>query len=216
MDYSYLLNNGSLSNDLLLKEGFILNNNLYLKRYNIEKNFYIEINISKKIIVKVFDILTNEEYYPIYVVNNNGEFTKKLKSTIDEVVKTIINSCLIKNNVKENLIQYVEKKYHTKMTMPWENNPTFITLNTNNTHKWYGLIMDINANLLKLNGDIKVDVINIKLPQDIIPKLIDNINYFPAYHMNKKYWITILLNNNLDINKLYNLIDESYELVDKN
>ena len=35
----------------------------------------------------------------------------------------------------------------------------------------------------------------------------------PGYHMNKKHWITISLTDELSINMLIHLIDDSYELV---
>jgi predicted DNA-binding protein (MmcQ/YjbR family) len=213
MNYTYLLSQGDIDYSLLLKQGFIFLNNEYFKRIDMNNNFYIEINIFKDIRVKVFDNKTKEEYFPIYVMNNNGEFTKKLKCEIDQIINGIINNCLIKNNVKDQVLKYVQIKYHTILKRPWEKYPDYITLNTNNTCKWYGLIMKIPMTSLNINGDNQLDVINIKLPSEEIAKLIDNINYFPAYHMNKKYWITIILNNKINLNELYKLIDESYKLV---
>ncbi|MBF1202590.1 MAG: MmcQ/YjbR family DNA-binding protein, partial [Fusobacterium periodonticum] len=34
----------------------------------------------------------------------------------------------------------------------------------------------------------------------------------PAYHMNKKHWCTICLDGTVELEKIYNLIDISYEL----
>ena len=45
-----------------------------------------------------------------------------------------------------------------------------------------------------------------------IEKLIDNKRYFPAYHMNKKYWCTICLDGTVELEEIYKLIDISYEL----
>ncbi|MBF1207631.1 MAG: MmcQ/YjbR family DNA-binding protein, partial [Fusobacterium periodonticum] len=41
---------------------------------------------------------------------------------------------------------------------------------------------------------------------------IDNKRYFPAYHMNKKHWCTICLDGTVELEKIYRLIDISYEL----
>ena len=63
------------------------------------------------------------------------------------------------------------------------------------------------------NGIGKVEVINIKLGREKIQKLLNNKGFYPAYHMNKKDWITIILNDTLKDNDIIALIDESYGLV---
>ena len=73
--------------------------------------------------------------------------------------------------------------------------------------------MTVKSSVLKIESEELIDIMNIKLDPEKIKQLIDNVNYFEAYHMNKKYWITILLDSNLDINKVKELIDESYKLV---
>ena len=37
----------------------------------------------------------------------------------------------------------------------------------------------------------------------------------PGWHMNKKYWITILLDSDMDMDLVKSLIDESFKLVEK-
>lgn len=63
------------------------------------------------------------------------------------------------------------------------------------------------------NGVGKVEVINIKLGREKIQKLFNNKGFYPAYRMNKKDWITIILNDTLKDNDIIALIDESYGLV---
>ena len=67
--------------------------------------------------------------------------------------------------------------------------------------------------LITGDSDVKVDVINLKLAPDEIKSLIDFKTFFPAYHMNKKYWITVLLNRDLGEEKLFSLIKKSYDIV---
>ena len=62
----------------------------------------------------------------------------------------------------------------------------------------------------------EVTCLNIKLNPEEILSLIDNKNFFPAYHMNKKYWISIILNNNLEDRVVMDLIEESHSYSCKN
>ena len=61
----------------------------------------------------------------------------------------------------------------------------------------------------------KVDILNVKNTPEKINTLIDHIHYFPAYHMNKKHWISILLDRTVQITQVEKLLDESYQLVTK-
>lgn len=66
----------------------------------------------------------------------------------------------------------------------------------------------------KENG--KVMIMNLKNDPNKIQQIIDYKNFFPAYHMNKKYWFSVLLDNRIDFEKLKQRIDESYDSVENN
>ena len=85
----------------------------------------------------------------------------------------------------------------------------------NENNKWYGIIMEIPYKTLGIEKLGKVPIINLKNTEEKVLDLIDNKEYFKAYHMNKKYWYTITLTKNINMKKLEKLIDESYNLVEK-
>ena len=68
---------------------------------------------------------------------------------------------------------------------------------------------------LGLNGEEEVWAVNMKAEQNEIPALIDRKSIFPAWHMNKKHWITVLLTAATDFEKLCELTAKSYELVQR-
>ena len=61
--------------------------------------------------------------------------------------------------------------------------------------------------------NIEVFVLNVKLNPDLIENLIDKKHFFPAYHMNKKYWISVYFNQDVPDNKIKELIKQSYDIV---
>ena len=61
----------------------------------------------------------------------------------------------------------------------------------------------------------KVDVLNIKLPPAKIEQLVDRQYFYPAHHMNKKHWLTVMLQKDADISLVQELLAESYQLVEK-
>jgi predicted DNA-binding protein (MmcQ/YjbR family) len=59
--------------------------------------------------------------------------------------------------------------------------------------------------------------INLKCDPERAIELREKYSFiYPAYHMNKKHWNTVIINNFLNDSFIYSLIDHSYELVKKN
>ena len=78
--------------------------------------------------------------------------------------------------------------------------------------KWYGIIMEVRGSRLGLSQDRIVDVLNVKADPELISSLLPLPGYFPAYHMNKEKWISILLGDPEAYKNIENLLQMSYEL----
>ena len=197
--------------DKLIEYGFKLEKNKYILKRDIDNNLYAIFTIDKDISINVYDKITNEEFIPYKLNTSVGLYVSDIREKLDKYKQEIINNCFNNNDTRKEIIKYIHEKYQIKEEHPWNEYPTFYTFKTNN--KWFGLIMRIPYKSLGIDSIEEVDVINIKIEPEKIDKLVDNKQYFKAYHMNKKYWITIVLNYNTDINKLKELVDNSYELV---
>ena len=75
--------------------------------------------------------------------------------------------------------------------------------------------MKIKYKQLGLSGDEELWVVNMKAQSEKNPPLVDHTSIFPAWHMNKKHWITALLTAASDFEKLCELTQKSYELVNR-
>jgi predicted DNA-binding protein (MmcQ/YjbR family) len=45
---------------------------------------------------------------------------------------------------------------------------------------------------LGLRGEGHVDVVNLKVSPEMIPSLLQERGVFPAYHMSKTHWVTVV------------------------
>ena len=194
--------------DELIKYGFKKEQNKYIYRYDID-SLYILFLLNKDIDIKVYDKDTDEEFIP-FKLNIEGSYVTYLKEKIEIIKKDIINKCFINNSIKDDIIKYIENNFKIKGEYPWDDYD-YSTYKVNN--KWFALIMNIPYKSLGLNKNGNIDVINLKNDPIKIEKLIDNNHYFKAYHMNKKYWITVILDYKTDIDKLKELINDSYNKV---
>lgn len=56
--------------------------------------------------------------------------------------------------------------------------------------------------------------VNLKCDPEAVIELQEKYeSVLPGYHMNKKYWITVILDNSIPDREVYSWIDRSYQLV---
>ena len=78
--------------------------------------------------------------------------------------------------------------------------------------KWYGVILSVAGSKLGVEDDNIIYVINLKSDPMLIGSLRGQKGYFPAYHMNKEKWISVLLGDAGLDEPIKNLLALSYEL----
>ena len=205
--------------DNLIRYGFKNNNNNdYLYEKDIWNNrFKVIIKIkNNKIISKLIDNSIDEEYLLADVKNVIGEYNNQLKIEYENIINDFINKCCIlniyKNKQTQEIICYIKEKYGDDLEFLWEKSPTSSIWRNKDNKKWYGILMVIKKDKLKFNSNENVEIIDLRYQKDEIESIIDNKKIYPGFHMNKKSWITIILDNSMDTKKIYNLIDNSYSI----
>lgn len=217
MNKSKLLDNYIIDIDKLVEYGFILKKDTYIYKYELKNSdfysyFYIENNTFE---IKVFDSVTEEGYLLFNVPDSTGKIVSTIREEIDNVIDDILWKCFSRSNLKEELLKYTTNVHGTIPETPFEKLPTSYTVKTHNKNKWYGLFMDITYKQLGIDNQDTVHILNVKNHPEKIEELIDYIHFFPAYHMNKKHWITIVLNKSTDVELVKKMIDDSYSIVEK-
>lgn len=59
--------------------------------------------------------------------------------------------------------------------------------------KWYALVMRVSRRKFGFDSDEVIDVVNLKLPVEMFGSFGVADGVYPAYHMNKPHWISVLL-----------------------
>ena len=72
----------------------------------------------------------------------------------------------------------------------------------------------MNIDRSKINSDEsgKIEVLNVKL-DDEVHNYLGVKGIYPSYHLSKKSWITIILDDTLSDKKIMELVDLSYDNV---
>ena len=217
MNYNSVFDKYIFSPSKAEQNGFIKAGNVYtIKKPLKENGFYAVFEISEDSIeVNVFEEPDGEIYLP-FNTSADGGFVGKIRANVEDTLGDILSSSFELADVKAVLLEYVRGKYGTVPEAPWDYLKEYHTLNTAKKHKWYGLFMLIPYRYLGVERDGKINVLNLKVKPENIPGIIDNVHYFPSYHMSKKYWISILLDREADIMQIEKLLDDSYAIVEGN
>lgn len=74
------------------------------------------------------------------------------------------------------------------------------------------MFVTIEEKKLGIASNKEIEAIVVRYQKDKIHEIIDNKNVFYGYHMNKKSWITIKLDGDIELNQIYMFVDNSYNL----
>ncbi len=215
-DISKQFNRFKYKEDKLIKFGFKKEKDKYILDQlstNKEFTFHLEIN-DKRVLSSVIDNSTNEEYMPFYIETINGEYVGAIRDEFELLIKSILSTCYekdYKNDTVHQVINFVKETYNLKPEYLFSDSPNTFVLKHKEA-KWFGIVMDIPYTKVGIDSKEIVYVLNVKVPTEKIPDLIKIPGIVPAYHMNKKYWISILLDGSVDLKIITNLINTSYEL----
>ena len=203
----------------LEKFGFKLKENSYYYNISLLKNQFkmcVKINLDNSIFTEIIDVETSESYVLHLLEMKRSGYSEKVYKAYSEVLEKIQKECfedeIFKANYTKEVINYINNKYGDELEFLWERSPKTAVVRRKNSKKWYAVILTLSRRKLNLDSDKLVEVINLHNSPEEIEKLIDNKRYFLAYHMNKKHWCTICLDGTVELEKIYRLIDISYEL----
>ncbi|AAL95093.1 MmcQ/YjbR family DNA-binding protein [Fusobacterium nucleatum subsp. nucleatum ATCC 25586] len=199
--------------------GFKLIDNSYYYHTSLLKNQFkmsVKINLDNSIFTEIIDTETNEPYILYLLEMKRSGYSEKVYKAYNEVLEKIQKECfedeIFKANYTKEIIDYVKNKYGDELEFLWKKSPKNAVIRRKSSNKWYAVILTISKRKIGLDSDKIIEVINLHNSEEEIKKLIDCKKYFPAYHMNKKYWCSICLDGTVELEEIYKLIDISYEL----
>lgn len=114
--------------------------------------------------------------------------------------------------IREDIFKHVKENYGTTPDYPWEKFPNYAALRHESNKKWYGLIMNVQANKLGLDGNDELDVLNLKCPPEESDSLRNGKSILPGYHMDKENWISLVLERIDSKEEVFSLIEQSFHL----
>lgn len=167
----------------------------------------------------VTDLMNGEEYAPLRNDHFNGAYVNAVRYAYEELLSAVTKACCIDavfaSEQANRIARAIHDVYQVSPDFPWKGDRSGVFRHTD-SKKWFGLIMRIRRKKLLKNGDeTPVDVINLKINPDMRMELTAHEGIYPAFHMNHKQWISVVLNNTLTDDEIMRHISESFRLTKK-
>lgn len=206
----------------LLTYGFAKENNKYQYSISIMDDqflLYIFIYADGAISTKIIECSTHEEYSLYKVTASTGSFVGKVRAACETVLTDISQKCfepdIFQSEQALEIIEYVREKYGDELEFLWEKFPDNAIWRRKDNQKWYGLLLTLPKHKLGLPSSEIAEILDLRLNPDLMAELIDRKKYFPGWHMNKKSWYTLILDNSVSTEEICQRIDQSYRLATK-
>lgn len=216
MDYSYVLNSALPQKEKLEELGFVeFEGALRLKKEIAGGEFYAVIRLSEKsLTAEVFETLNDEKYVLFDVPSAKGTFVGQIRSEVQGFIDEIREKGFDSQDIRKKYLDFIQSEFSAAGDTPWADEGDFkSSVYRCPNGKWFALVMEIKFKNLGFESEEPVWMVNLKADAEKIPEITDRKSIFPAYHMNKKYWITVLLTSVTDFEQLCELTRRSYELV---
>ncbi len=172
----------------------------------IDENFHIQ--------GKIFEVGLNEEYTNFRVQDMSGNFVGIIRGEFIQLLKDIKKNCtipcLFMFEQSNRIAKSIKENYNDDPIFQWDKFPGYAIFKNGTTNKWYGIIMNLSRSKLGENSSEEVEILDIKLEPEKIKKLLKRKGFYEAYHMNKKNWITVILDDTISDEELMGLLGESY------
>ena len=166
---------------------------------------------------QVYDQETGELYPQVHMESMRGTFVGSVREACLEVLYSIRKACF---EVQEflcpqtkRIMTFVQEKYGNQLEYLWEKSPDTAVLRHEDNQKWYAILMRIPWDRLDKGREGLVEAVNLK--HDQVADLLSQDGIYPAFHMNKRYWISLPLDDTLTDEKVLELFERSWFLTSK-
>ena len=199
--------------------GFVKNGEVWTYSCQIlQGDFAMTVSITAdNVSFQVFDRETGDLYPQVHMESMTGSFVASVREACLEILYQIRKTCFdvqdfIFPQTKRIMIQ-VQEKYGNQLEYLWEKSPDTAVLRHEGNKKWYAVLMRISWDKLEKGREGLVEAVNLK--HDQVVDLLSQKGIYPAFHMNKRYWISVTFDDTLSDEIVLELIEKSWNLTSK-
>lgn len=208
--------------DKMLAFGFVRSGDCF--RYTrdfMNGDFRAELSVAEDGAVRgcVIDSMNDEVYAPLRSPDFEGPYVNTVRAEYEALLISVAEHCCVDmpfaSEQANRITEQIYDRYGVRPDFPWGESPYdgAGVFRHKASGKWFALIMRIRRlNLLKNGDETSLDAMNLKIAPETQPDLLKREGIFPAFHMNHKHWITVVLDETLSDDYVMKLVSDSFYL----
>ena len=196
--------------------GFVENGEVWTYSCQIlQGDFIMTVSITTdNVSFQVFDKETGDLYPQVHMESMRGSFVGSVREACLEILYQIRKVCFDVQDFicpqTKRIMTKVQEKYGNQLEYLWEKSPDTAVLRHEDNKKWYAVLMRIPWDKLEKGREGLVEAVNLK--HDQVADLLSKKGIYPAFHMNKRYWISLTLDDSLSDDDVLDLLEISWNL----
>ena len=200
--------------------GFVENGEAWTYSCQIlQGEFFMTLSITPdNVSFQVFDQETGDLYPQVHMESMRGSFVGSVREACLEILYQIRKACFDVQDFicpqTKRIMDQIQEKYGDQLEYLWEKSPDTAVLRHEGNQKWYAVVMRIPWDKLEKGREGLVEAVNLK--HDQVADLLSQKGIYPAFHMNKRYWLSLALDDSLQDEEVIELIERSWNLTVKN
>ncbi len=180
------------------------------------ENFRIVITYDRALSGKIIDLAFGEEYVNFRMESATG-YSAEIRNKFEALLLDIRDKCCknqyFQSEQARRINEFIYETYDVMPEFLWPNIPSYAAFRKKQGGKWFAVIGSVTR--CKVDPAFRsaqdVEVINAKVDKDQINALLAQDGIYPAFHMNKKCWVSIILDDTLSDTDIQRMVGESYE-----
>ena len=163
---------------------------------------------------RIIDLSLNDDYTAFRVAGATG-YSAQIRQKYIELLTDIRSHCCknqyFKTPQAQRISDYIFEAYGSAPEFLWPNIPSYAAFRQPGKEKWFAVMGSVPLN--KVDREAKsaqpVEVINVKVDRERIKDYLSQTGIYEAFHMNKKCWVSIILDDTLPDDAIQGMIDDS-------
>ena len=199
--------------------GFVENGGVWTYSCQIlQDDFVMTVSITTdNVSFQVFDQETGDLYPQVHMESMTGSFVASVREACLEILYQIRKACFDVQDFicpqTKRIMTQVQEKYGNQLEYLWEKSSDTAVLRHEDNQKWYAVMMRIPWDKLEKGREGLVEAVNLK--HDQVADLLSKKGIYSAFHMNKRYWLSLALDDSLQDEEVLELIERSWNLTVK-
>lgn len=212
-----LFSNYSIDEKKLKEYGFRPEDNTLIFTQDLPgENMRIIITYDRSLSGKIIDLAFGGEYVNFRMERPTG-YSAEIRHKFEALLLDIRDKCCKNQHFQteqaRRINEYIYETYDVMPEFLWPNIPSYAAFRRKQGGKWFAVIGSVprcKVDPVSMSAQ-DVEVINVKVDKDQIDTLLARGGIYPAFHMNKKCWVSIIFDGTLADDQIQRMVDESYE-----